>query len=92
VVIAPLPRPRIDVLGPVLLIGIGAIALLVTSGRLAGGGIDRLIGLWPLVIVLLGLNVMLMHLLPGRADALVAAVAMLAVMALGPGYPLCARC
>lgn len=86
--IAQRPRPRIHVLGPVLLIGFGAIALLATSGLLTQSGMDRLLQLWPLVLVLLGVEVVVVHLLPGRAGALVALVAMLAVIALGVGFTL----
>lgn len=86
--IAERPRPRISVLGPVLLIGLGGIALLATSGLLAEGAVDRLLQLWPLALVLLGVEVVVVHLLPGRAGGLVAAVAMLAVIALGVGYAL----
>lgn len=88
--IAERPRPGAGVLGPALLIGLGAVALLVTSGLVTGDGVDRLLDLWPLLLVLVGVHVVFVHLLPGRAGALAALVAMLAVMALGVGWVLAA--
>lgn len=86
--IARRPRPRVNVLGPALLIGLGAIALLFTSGHLGPDAGGRLFELWPLVLVLVGVQIVVAHLLPGRAGALVALVAMLAVITLGVGLAL----
>ncbi|HXM58413.1 MAG TPA: hypothetical protein VOB72_23640 [Candidatus Dormibacteraeota bacterium] len=84
------PQPRPHLLAPVLLIGAGVVALLVTTGLVGGGAAGRLLALWPLLLVLLGVQIVVLDQLPGRRAALVALVAMLAVVALGAGLALAA--
>ncbi|HEY7200160.1 MAG TPA: hypothetical protein VIC57_08115 [Candidatus Dormibacteraeota bacterium] len=86
--IAQRPRPRVNLLGPVLLIGLGVLALLVTTGMVGRDATDRLLSLWPLLLVLLGVQIVVLHLLPGRTGAFVALAAMLAVVAMGVGLVL----
>src|SRR5689334_7797959 len=52
------------VLFPLLLIGIGVIVLLVNTGVLSQEALQRLGDLWPLLLVLLGLQLILNHTLP----------------------------
>lgn len=56
---------------PVLLIAIGVIFLLFNTGVLSPEALQRLGDLWPLILVILGLQLVLNHLLP-RAQAQIA--------------------
>ena len=51
---------------PLLLIGIGVIVLLVNTGVLSQDALQRLGALWPLLLVILGLQLILNHTLPRR--------------------------
>ena len=55
---------------PLLLIGIGVIILLVNTGVLSQDALARLGDLWPLLLVILGLQLILNHTLP-RQQAMV---------------------
>jgi hypothetical protein len=61
---------------PVLLIGIGAIWLLVNLGFISPAGIGLLFNLWPLILIALGLD-----LLFGRRSALIGALIALLTLA-----------
>lgn len=84
-------RTRAGLLGPVLLIGLGAVALLLTTGVIDQAAGGRLLALWPLLLVAVGVEVVALTLVPGRAGALVAVVAMLAIGGAGVGAALAAR-
>jgi hypothetical protein len=76
---------------PVLLIAVGLIFLLANTGVLSEGALQRLRELWPVLLVLLGLQLVLNHTLPRPQATLVGLVAMgvaiiaaLAYAVLGP--------
>src|SRR5437660_12766177 len=56
---------------PLLLIGIGVIVLLVNTGVLSQDALQRLGDLWPLLLVILGLQLILNHTLPHRQATLI---------------------
>src|SRR5207237_9269909 len=55
---------------PVILIGIGVIVLLANTGVLSRPAVERLGDLWPLLLVILGLQLILNHTLPRQQAAL----------------------
>jgi hypothetical protein len=67
---------------PILLIGLGLIALLVNLGALNWGQVVRVFDLWPLLLILIGVELILRRAAaPAVATGLGAAVAILAVVA-----------
>jgi len=56
---------------PLLLIGIGVIVLLVNTGVLSQDALQRLGDLWPLLLVILGLQLILNHTLPRQQATVV---------------------
>ncbi len=79
---------------PIILIVVGVIFLLANTGILTEGALQRLGDLWPLLLVLLGLQLVLNHTLPrpqaslvGLVAAGVAVIAALAYAELGPPMP-----
>ncbi|TMF49802.1 MAG: hypothetical protein E6I24_04010, partial [Chloroflexi bacterium] len=56
---------------PVILIGIGVIVLLANTGVLSRPAVERLGDLWPLLLVILGLQLILNHTLPRRQATLI---------------------
>src|SRR5438445_9827920 len=88
-----MPRSR-GLLVALLLIAIGIIVLLANTGVLSQQALERLGDLWPLLLVILGLQLILNHTLPRRqatliglgATAIIVIVA-LAYAALAPATP-----
>lgn len=74
-------RPRSFIL-PLLLIVAGAALLLANSGLLSEGAGWRLVELWPLLLVMLGIQLVVSRLFEGRTASVVALVAV-GVVALG---------
>ncbi len=76
---------------PVLLIGIGVVALLVNTGRLPGDNLWGLLSLWPLLLVLAGLDLIFARRLPALGGlmglALVAVVVWLMLTGRVPASP-----
>jgi hypothetical protein len=68
---------------PLLLIAIGAIVLLANTGVLSTQALERLGDLWPLLLVILGLQLILNHTLPRQQATLIglAATAIIVVAA-----------
>jgi Domain of unknown function (DUF5668) len=79
---------------PLVLIGIGVVALLANVGVLSADAIDRTVSLWPLILVLVGAELIVHRVLP-PASARIAGLALLGLMlavvvayaALGPRVP-----
>lgn len=80
------PQPRRHLLLPLLLISGGAIALLAEAGLLPSGTLERLIQLWPLLLVLLGVQIVVAYLLPGRTGLLTSVAVMTALIVMGVGF------
>jgi hypothetical protein len=79
---------------PLVLIAIGVIVLLANTGVLSPQAIERLGDLWPLLLVILGLQLILNHTLPrqqatllGLGATAVIVVAAVAYAALAPATP-----
>ena len=77
---------------PLVLIAIGVIVLLANTGVLSSDALLRLGDLWPLLLVILGLQLILNHTLPrqqatwiGLGASLVIVIAAVAYAALAPG-------
>ena len=71
---------------PVLLIAIGAIVLLANTGLLSTQALERLGDLWPLLLVILGLQLILNHTLPRQQATLVGLGAAAAVVVAAVAY------
>jgi hypothetical protein len=69
---------------PIVLIVLGLIFLLINSGILSSDALQRLADLWPLLLVILGLQLVLNHLLGKRRGQIagLAAVAVIAIAAI----------
>ena len=65
-----MPRNRGLIL-PLILIGIGVVVLLANTGVLSRQAVERLGDLWPLLLVILGLQLILNHTLPRRQATLI---------------------
>ncbi len=83
---------------PLILIAIGVIVLLANTGVLSSEALQRLGDLWPLLLVILGLQLILNHTLPrqqatliGLGATAVIVVAAVAYAALAPAAPFGAR-
>ena len=79
---------------PLILIAIGAIVLLANTGVLSSEALLRLGDLWPLLLVILGLQLILNHTLPrqqatliGLGATVVIVIAAVAYAALAPAAP-----
>jgi amino acid transporter len=79
---------------PVVLIALGLIFLLINSKVLSSEGLQRLADLWPLLLVILGLQLVFRHLLDprrsqiaGLAAAGIIVVAAFAYAIVGPPLP-----
>ena len=77
---------------PIVLIGLGLVALLVNVGALSWEQIGRLLDLWPLLLIVIGIELILRRAAAppvatgvGALVAIVAVVAALAYAAAGPG-------
>ena len=88
-----MPRNR-GLLVALLLIAIGIIVLLANTGVLSQQALERLGDLWPLLLVILGLQLILNHTLPRRQATLIGlgataiiVIAALAYAALAPAAP-----
>src|ERR1700680_2807398 len=87
-------RSRRTFFWPALLILIGVIALLVNVGAISSDRLYRLADLWPLILVVIGLELISRRALQGAAGnlaavliVLVAAVGAIAYVAFGPSIP-----
>jgi hypothetical protein len=85
---------RRGLLLPLVLIAIGAVVLLANTGVLSSEAVQRLGDLWPLLLVILGLQLILNHTMPRRQATLVGVVATaliviaaVAYAALAPAVP-----
>ena len=76
-----MPRNRGLIL-PLILIGIGVVVLLANTGVLSQQAVGRLGDLWPLLLVILGLQLILNHMLPRRQATLIG-LAVMAVIVIG---------
>jgi hypothetical protein len=72
--VPPRPRRRGGVVGPLILIFLGAIFLLQNTGYLPSNFWMNLWKLWPLVLVLIGIELLLSHRIPWLALAGLAAI------------------
>src|SRR5438132_10324924 len=88
-----MPRNRGLIL-PLILIGIGVVVLLANTGVLSRQAVERLGDLWPLLLVILGLQLILNHTLPRQQATLIGlgataiiVVAAVAYAALAPAAP-----
>src|SRR5438445_13460252 len=79
---------------PALLILVGVFALLINSGLVPAERLDRLFDLWPLILRVIGLELVVRRAVHGQAAVLAAAaivviaiVGAAAYVALGPGIP-----
>ena len=66
--------PRFHLILPLLLITFGAVLLLVQLGALPADGITRLLSLWPLLLVMLGIEIIAERTMPNAGGRIVAAV------------------
>src|SRR5438094_1557372 len=73
-----MPRNR-GLLFPLILIGIGVVVLLANTGILSRQVVERLVDLWPLLLVIFGLQLILNHTLP-RQQATLIGIAVTAVI------------
>ena len=81
---ASLPPSRRPLFWPVVLIGIGSVALLFNLGWLNWDEVGRLYRLWPLLLIALGIGIMFRGRLPARVANLFGAVLLvLVVIAVG---------
>jgi hypothetical protein len=83
-----------SLLWPAVLILVGVFALLVNSGLVPPERLDRLVDLWPLILVVIGLELVVRRALRGAAAELAAVLIVLvaiggaaAYFALGPAIP-----
>ena len=65
---------------PLVLIAIGIIVLLVNTGMLSQQALERLGDLWPLLLVILGVQLILNHTLPRRQATLIGLAATAAIV------------
>jgi hypothetical protein len=79
---------------PALLILVGVFALLVNSGLVPAERLDRVFDLWPLILIVIGLELVVRRAVQGQAAELAAAlIVMIAIVgaaayvALGPAIP-----
>ncbi|TMD33365.1 MAG: hypothetical protein E6I95_09030 [Chloroflexi bacterium] len=79
---------------PALLILVGVFALLVNSGLVPAERLDRLFDLWPLILIVIGLELVVGRAVQGQAAELAAALIVViaivgaaAYVALGPAIP-----
>jgi len=73
-----MPRNRGLIL-PLILIGIGVVVLLANTGIVSRPAVERLVDLWPLLLVIFGLQLILNHTLP-RQQATLIGIAVTAVI------------
>jgi len=86
--VAPRPRRRGGVVGPLILIFIGAVFLLQNTGYLPPNFWVNLWRLWPLILVLIGIELLLAHRIPWLAVAgLTALVLLLGAVAINVNVP-----
>src|SRR6266853_4097114 len=71
---------------PLLLIAIGAIVLLANVGVLSSDVLLRLGDLWPLLLVILGLQLILNHTLPRQQATLIGLGATVVIVVAAVGY------
>jgi hypothetical protein len=71
---------------PVLLIGVGVIALLVNLDFVSRQALSRLADLWPLVLIIIGVQIILNYSLPRRQANLVGVVVMVLLVAAAVAY------
>jgi len=79
---------------PAILILVGVFALLINSGLVPAERLDRLVDLWPLILIVIGLELVVRRAVQGPAAEIAAAVVVLiaivvaaAYIALGPSIP-----
>ena len=79
---------------PALLILVGVFALLINSGLVPAERLDRLFDLWPLILIVIGLELVVRRAVQGQAAELAAALIVViaivgaaAYVALGPAIP-----
>src|SRR5205823_1239736 len=80
-----MPRNRGLIL-PLILIGIGVVVLLANTGVLSQQAVGRLGDLWPLLLVILGLQLILNHTLPRRQATLIGLAVMAVVVIAAVAY------
>jgi len=80
-----MPRNRGLIL-PLILIGIGVVVLLANTGVLSQPAVERLGDLWPMLLVILGLQLILNHTLPRRQATLIGLAVMAVVVIAAVAY------
>ena len=80
-----MPRNRGLIL-PLILIGIGVVVLLANTGVLSQQAVGRLGDLWPLLLVILGLQLILNHTLPRRQATLIGLAVMAVIVIAAVAY------
>ena len=71
---------------PLVLIGIGVIILLSNTGVLSSEALQRLGDLWPLLLVILGLQLILNHTLPRQQATIIGLAAAVLIVIAGVAY------
>src|SRR5258708_30948881 len=77
---SPPPQSRLPLFWPVVLIGVGAFALLFNLGWLNWHEVSRLYRLWPLFLIAAGIGIMFRGRLPARLSNLFGAVLLVLVL------------
>ena len=85
-----MPRNRGLIL-PLILIGIGVVVLLANTGVLSRQAVERLGDLWPLLLVILGLQLILNHTLPRRQATLIGLAVTAVIVIAAVAYATLAR-
>ncbi|HEV3461859.1 MAG TPA: DUF5668 domain-containing protein, partial [Candidatus Dormibacteraeota bacterium] len=71
---------------PLVLIAIGVVVLLSNTGVLSSDALLRLADLWPLLLVILGLQLILNHTLPRQQATLIGLGATVVIVAAAVAY------
>ena len=80
-----MPRNRGLIL-PLILIGIGVVVLLANTGVLSQPAVERFGDLWPMLLVILGLQLILNHTLPRRQATLIGLAVMAVIVIAAVAY------
>lgn len=75
-----------SLLFPLALIAVGILVLLANVGVLSSQALQRLVDLWPLLLVIIGLQLVLTHTLPRSQATVVGLIAMVLIVAAGVVY------
>lgn len=86
------PRRYRSFFWPIILIGVGAIWLLANLNLITVASLDSLVNLWPLILIVIGLNLLFGHQNPwaGAVIGLLAIGAVIAFLVFGPALGIAA--